>query len=202
VFDNPKPDVRVIGSTRSRGYVCLVRFQPGEPAVGLVGVEPAFMGEAPELVLLAVGAAHAQHVPGDFDRSAVVTTVGPPVIMTGDMRFFGVGGSGPDSGYPLRVFTVSHDELINVSRSYPLHIERDAAMWWRRFQHSHPGAFHGGIAAWAADECTLGRQAFAFQVLDRLQRAHRLGGYENGRLEHVPFAPHLERLLRRFGYAR
>jgi hypothetical protein len=193
--------VSVVGSKQVHGYLCLIRFHEGEPAVGLVGVTPGFMGEAPVLALLAGGAGRAQYVPGGFDPLTVVTKVGPPVIMTGDMRFFEVGGSDSDSGYPLRVFTVTGNELVNVSRSYPLHMERDAAVWWRRFQRSR-FPFHGGIAAWAADECTLGRQAFAFRTLDRLQAAHRLRHYLGGDLKPAPFAPHLERLLRRTGYAR
>jgi hypothetical protein len=158
------------------------------------------MGIAPVLALLAEGAHRAQLIPGDNDPSPIVTTLGPPVVVTGDMRFFEIGGYDTDSGSPARVFTVSGSRLLNVSAAYPLHLERDAAIWRRRFQRSrYP--FHGAIASWAADECSLGRQGFAFRTLNRLQAAHRLGRYQDGHSQRVPFAPHLERLLVRLGYA-
>jgi hypothetical protein len=191
----------VIGSRVDHGYLCLVRFHPSEPAVALIGVRPAFMGGGPVLVFLAPGR-RPQIVPGGFAPWAINTAIGPPVVATGDMRFFGIGGSDADSGEPLRVFTADDGRLVNVSRDYPDHIERDAAKWWQLFSHPRNGPYFGAIASWVADECSLGRQAFAFDTLNRLKRVGRFVHHEDAPRRAGPaFVGFLERFLVKTGYA-
>jgi hypothetical protein len=203
-FGKSRPAITPIGSKTARGYLCLVRFYDKQPAVALVGVNPVFMGGGPRLVLLAASASGAQSIPGDFRPSPVKIVHGTPLVVTGDMRFFSVGGSDADSGAPLRVFTVDHGRLDNVSTDYPSRIRSDADAAWHQFHHPRHGPYLGAIATWAADECTLGRQTTAFGTLDRLQVAGRFRRFialRHHHFKHVSYAAHLERFLRRTGYA-
>jgi hypothetical protein len=191
----------VVGSKAVHGYLCLVRFHPDQPAVALLGVRPAFMGGGPLLVFLAAGR-RPQIVPGGFAPWAIDTSLGEPVVATGDMRLFGIGASDADSGEPLRVFTVDDRRLVNVSRDYPDQVERDAAKWWQLFTHHHNGPYYGAIASWVADECSLGRQGFAFATLNRLKRAGRFVHHRDEPSRAGPaFVGFIERFLVKTGYA-
>jgi hypothetical protein len=205
VYLRPKrpQEMTVVGSKEVHGILCLVRFHASEPAVGLVGVEPLRMGFAPQLALLAGGDRHAQVIRGDFRRYSIDTSTAEPVLATGDARFYSAGGAGFDSGFPLRVFTVTDGRLDNVSATqYAERVQADAAQWWRQFRHPHHGPRLGALAAWAADQCTLGRQAFAFRTLDRLAAAHRLHPYPMlRRRTDAGFVRYLKRLLVSTGYA-
>jgi hypothetical protein len=54
----------------------------------------------------------------------------------------------------------------------------------------------GIVAAWAADQCMLGRWKHAFTTIDRLSRSGRIHG-ERAR---VRFEQRLRRFLQRTGY--
>jgi hypothetical protein len=130
------------------------------------------------------------------------TASGAPVIVTDDYRFFGSFTDRANAADPLRVFTVAGGRLVNVTRAYPLHIERDAARAWRGFVHPRNGPHDGlgALAVWAADECSLRREAFAWRTLDELLREGRL----QGRVESPGgerFLRHLRAFLIRTGYA-
>jgi hypothetical protein len=118
------------------------------------------------------------------------------------VRFFGVGESDADSGFPLNLFTMVDGQLRNISAQFPRQVSHDARAWWRQFEHPRYGPHLGAVAAWAADECTLGRQHHAFVILRRLQRNGRLRTF--GSI--LPkakrrYARWLEGFLKRTGYA-
>jgi hypothetical protein len=190
-----------VGTKQLHGVVCLVRFHAGEPAVGLVGDSPVFMGGAPRQVLLASSAHRRQIVPGDFRRYSMHTASPEPLLVTGDMRFFGVGIADFDSGFPLRVFTVSNGHLRNVSADHPDRIEHDASNWLQQFRHPRHGPRLGALAAWAADMCTLGHQTRAFHKIDRLAAAHRLRRRFSPWKTDAAIARYLKHFLIRTGYA-
>lgn len=204
VYRRPRQpqEMTVVGSKDVHGILCLVRFHAEEPAVGLVGVEPLRMGLAPQLALLVPGGRPAQVIRGDFRRYSIDTSTAEPILATGDARFYSAGGAGFDSGFPLRIFTITDGRLKNVSAQYAKRIEADAARWWRQFRHPHHGPRLGALATWAADQCTLGRQAFAFRTLDRLAAARRLHPYPMlRRRTDADFVRSVKRLLVRTGYA-
>jgi hypothetical protein len=197
-------ELSVLGSRSTHGYLCLVRFQPDQPAVAVVADEPVFMGGGAQLVALAPYVGHRQTTPGGFRNYSINTSIGAPVAITDDTRFFGIGDSDADSGDPVRVFTVDdHGDLVNVSADYPEHIERDAAKAWHQFHHPKNGPYLGAIATWAADECSLGNQADAFSELDRLQAEHAFAHFtvfRHGHSHHASYAHFLERRLAKWGY--
>jgi hypothetical protein len=94
----------------------------------------------------------------------IETDAAPPVVVTGDARFCGRFTDDLESSTPIRVFTVDDQRAVNVTRDYPLHVEADASKQWKYFGESSSGLFRGRgfLAAWAADECSLGRQQDAW----------------------------------------
>jgi hypothetical protein len=204
-FGSKAAAITPIGSKAAHGYVCLVRFHADEPAVAVVGVNPIFMGGGPELILLAPGSDRRHVVHAGFENWAIDDSGPNPVIKTTDSRFFGIGGYDADSGSPLNFYTVDNGELLNISAAYPAEIRAEAADWWRHFERPRHGPYLGAIATWAADECTLGNQAYAFATLDRLQSEGKFRRFKVLRhtgFRHVSYAAHLKRFLAKTGYSR
>lgn len=88
------------------------------------------------------------------------------------------------SGEPVRVLTLSANRFLNVTRRYPQLISTDASIWWGAFREAQDRneEGHGGglgiLAPWVADECLLGEQVRAWDVVENLQRAGKLSGGE------------------------
>jgi hypothetical protein len=191
-----------VGSSVESGYLCLVRFHRDEPAVAVVAVNPECMGGCPSLAFYpAVGPSSQQLQVGPYG-STVDTAIGAPVIVTDDHRFFGEFTANADAVDPVRVFTVDGGRLVNVTHDYPLHVERDAAVAWHDFVDPSNGPHDGlgALAAWAADECSLGRQAAAWQTLDQLLHEGRLQGRSQSP-GGTRFLHHLRSFLVQTGYA-
>ena len=95
------------------------------------------------------------------------------VLITGDNAFAYTFTDFARSAFPLRVLKMASDEsgLVNVTREWPHWIALDAAFWQSLFNdvgHSPPYDDRGVLAAWAADECELGRCSVAFHFLNHL----------------------------------
>jgi hypothetical protein len=198
------PVISRIGSRQVHGYLCLIRFQPTDPPVAVVGVNPTFMGGGPQLRFVSTQTEQLGKLRADFRRWDVRQPQHKPIVRTGDMRFFAIGGFDADSGNPLGFYTVRAGHLVNISGKHRRAIAADARRWLHRFRHYRHRPSLGAIASWAADACTPGRQHHAFDKLDRLQAAGRFRHYtelRHGHFRHVSFARHLKRFLKRTGYA-
>lgn len=171
-----------IGSTTGQpyGYLCLVRFRPTDPPVAVVADSPGCMSNCPLLVVVSAVRRSASRLQTGFDGVGVDTTSGDPVIVTSDIRFHGQFTDDADSSEPLRVLTVDDGRIVDVTRDYPVHVSRDANHQWRYFEEANSGPTtasfrgRGDLAAWAADECSLGRQTQAWSTLDDLAASGRL----------------------------
>jgi hypothetical protein len=100
---------------------------------------------------------------------------GSPVLVSADDSFSYRFADYADSADPVQIFTVSDGHFIDVTRSYRGTVAADAATWWANAQHAG-GDDLGLLAAWVADECTLGHQASAYATLAQLERQGRLSG--------------------------
>jgi hypothetical protein len=198
------PVINRIGSREVHGYLCLIRFQPTDPPVGVVGVNPTFMGGGPRLRFLSTQTEQLGKLRADFRRWDLRRPQHKPIVRTGDLRFFAIGGFDADSGDPLAFYTVRGGHLVNISARHHRAIRADAERWLHQFRHPRHGPYLGAIASWAADKCTLGHQDHALSKLDRLQAAgrfHRYTALRHGHFRHVSFAHHVKRFLARTGYA-
>jgi hypothetical protein len=79
------------------------------------------------------------------------------------------------SALPLQIFEFEAERFVDVTRSYPKLIARDAARWLALYDRN-PKQGQGAIAAWAADDYLLGKRyrATVNTVLQRQYAAHHL----------------------------
>jgi hypothetical protein len=118
-------------------------------------------------------------------------------LVTGDDRFAYEFASFAESALPLRIWAYRPTGLVDRTRSYPARIAADAERQWRRYRAARgKSAERSALAAWAADECLLGRGEDAFA------RLRSLAGELSASGEPVSYLRHLRAFLRRTGYLR
>jgi hypothetical protein len=183
------------------GYLCLVRFHSDQNAVAVVAVNPGCMGGCPVLKFIP-SRGHRRSLQVGPGGSTIESVNGAPVVVTDDYRFFGQFADDAESLDPVRVFTIDHGRLRNIASRFPARLRRDAAQDWRFFSHpgNGPHTGLGALAAWAGDECSLGRQTFETHKVQQLLTAGRLKG-SPGSPGGRRFVRHLHRFLKRTGYA-
>lgn len=96
------------------------------------------------------------------------------MLIAGDNAFAYAFTDFAGSGFPIRVLQVASGggSVADVTRSWTHLIALDAEFWFSQFQNSikraPPRDERGLLAAWAAEECELGKCASAFAYLDHL----------------------------------
>jgi hypothetical protein len=129
---------------------------------------------------------------------------GRPEWVTADPRFEYLFTSFAGSGVPLRIYDYRNAQFNVVTRKYPALVRADLARWWHFYQqqrNAHPRDARGLLAAWAADQCLLGRSATVWPALTTALRRGDLGGirtrdWPTGRA----YIAKLRQSLRAFGY--
>jgi hypothetical protein len=126
----------------------------------------------------------------------------PYEFVTYDDRFAYEFAAYAFSGLPIEILRLHDGAFSDVTASYPKLVAPDAAQEWRYFLANKGGRTGlGFLAAWAADEYTLGRQAVVTSTLAELEQAGELRG-DVGWPTGAKFVAALERFLGRTGYAR
>jgi hypothetical protein len=130
---------------------------------------------------------------------------GPYEWLTQDDRFAYEFAAYAFSGLPLEILRLSGGVFRDVTARYPARVTLDAADQWKYYLSNESGEADGGLgylAAWAADEYTLGRGAF---VTKRLAQLLSSGGLRSTSgfpwVGGARFVAQLERFLRKTGYA-
>jgi hypothetical protein len=127
-----------------------------------------------------------------------------PEFVSADTRFNYRFASFAGSANPLRVFSLEHGALRDVTRGFAADIRKDAARWWRIFQgrkHSANREPLGALAGWVGDEYLVGNRASALRRLRHLARAGDLRGlppYRSG----TRYVTDIDGFLTRLGYRR
>jgi hypothetical protein len=116
-----------------------------------------------------------------------------------DDRFAYAFASFAGSGMPVQIWAYRRGRLVEVTNRYPALVRRDAARYWRYYVLARrgKGETSGLLAAWAADECRLGRGGKALQWIDAHRYVLTPWEYAGSR---APFARRLSAFLRRRGY--
>ncbi|MHB8657029.1 MAG: hypothetical protein ACYC91_03595 [Solirubrobacteraceae bacterium] len=123
-------------------------------------------------------------------------------FLTADDSFAGAFTSYAGSGLPIEILTFRGGRFTDVTRHYPGRIRADAAIWWSAFRHNL-GDGVGLIAAWAADQDLLGREALVTRSLDQQARqGHLRSALGGGEPSGMKFVAALQRFLRAHGYTR
>jgi hypothetical protein len=125
-------------------------------------------------------------------------------FVTGDAAFKYEFTDGAASGLPVQILRFSAGRFRVVTRRYPKLIARDAAGWLRAFGRMRPDWSDsvGAIAAWAADEDSLGHSRQVAVFLNRQARAGHLNSALDPDEHGLRFVRHLDRFLRRHRYLR
>jgi hypothetical protein len=131
------------------------------------------------------------YVLGDLEHD------GKQELVTRDDRFSYAFSSFADSRWPVRILSYRQGGLTVVTLAYASEIRRDStALWHEAMSRKKTRSNQGVIAAWAADQCMLGRCKAAFRTIDRLSRTGRI----HGERTRVAFEQRLRRFLARTGY--
>jgi hypothetical protein len=138
------------------------------------------------------------HVWGNFGYVlADLEHDGRQELVTRDDRFSYAFSSFADSRWPVRILRYRLGGMTVVTRAYPSEIRRDStALWHEALSRKKARSNQGMIAAWAADQCMLGRCKQAFRTIDRFSRSGRI----HGERTRVAFEKRLRRFLNRTGY--
>jgi hypothetical protein len=112
--------------------------------------------------------------------------------------FMGAFTADSGSGLPLQILSFAGLKFVDVTRSHPGLLAKDAAFWIKLFRaHSKRG--EGPLGAWAADEELLGHNRLVQSTLAKqLKAGHLVGGFVNGKR----YIAALNKLLRRQGYLK
>ena len=110
------------------------------------------------------------------------------------------------SGMPIEILSFSHNSFRDVTRNFPQLIAKDANQWMNAFKAqatTHYTDSVGVVAAWAADEDMLGRDAAVTRFLDNEASA----GHLNSALSPITpsgekYVVALLKFLRAHGYSR
>lgn len=106
------------------------------------------------------------------------------------------------SGLPFEILRLENGRFVNVTRDYPAFAAVDAKRQWKYYLENRGGGTGlGFLAAWAADEYNLGKEASVTSTLDALEHAHELRSNLNLWPSGAKFVVSLESFLLKTGYA-
>jgi hypothetical protein len=124
---------------------------------------------------------------------------------TTDFRFDEAFTAHAASTQPIQIFDLVSGRLIDVTRSYPALVRKDAASLLRLYKRERKRSgfdVRGILASYVADEYLLGRGKTARKVLSKALKRGELNqprgtGFAAGRA----YVRRLNKLLKRYGYA-
>ena len=138
----------------------------------------------------------------DYDRDGV------PELRSGDDRFAYAFTCYACSPLPLQIWRYRGGSLVDVTRTFPAQVRRDAGSLWASYLRERPranGDVRGILAAYLADKYVLGKQADGWR---RLRQANARGDLHpaDACFSFTPcdgrYLAKLSRFLKRTGYAR
>ncbi|HEX4110661.1 MAG TPA: hypothetical protein VHX88_21210 [Solirubrobacteraceae bacterium] len=122
-------------------------------------------------------------------------------FLSADDRFAYEFESYAFSGLPIQIWTFSAGTFTNVTGQFPAQVAKDAKQWWKDYLQNRPSSGNGAIAAWAADEDTLGHRALVAKTLAQQNAKHDLRAPNSLSLPGGKrFIKALQALLRKTGY--
>ena len=127
---------------------------------------------------------------------------GAPELTSADDHFAYEFTAYAFSAFPTQIWDYRSRRLVDVTRSYPALIRRDATRLWKeslRARKSDYADVRGILAAWVADQYRLGRQAHAWSTMRSLNRAGVLGG-DSAWPRRTAYLAKLKKFLESHGY--
>jgi hypothetical protein len=103
---------------------------------------------------------------------------GSPAFLSADDRFAYAFTSYAGSALPVQVWRYRAGRMLDVTRSLPALVRKDAATLWKSYERERTSEYpdvRGVLAAWMADQYLLGRQDAGWAAL---QQANARGDLE------------------------
>jgi hypothetical protein len=125
------------------------------------------------------------------------------LFVSGDKRFAYRFTSFADSSWPIQAYAVVGTRLVDVTRRHPSLVRADAREKWQfylEFVRSGRDA-RGVLAAWAADQCMLGKHAYVRTILPSAVRRMK-SRYAAGGSQGYAYTRELWAFLVQAGYAQ
>jgi subtilisin-like proprotein convertase family protein len=129
---------------------------------------------------------------------------GRPEFRTGDDRFAYAFTSFAGSAFPIRILRFDHGRFVDVTRRFPRLVRSDAAGLYAAYRsqvRSRDYDVRGILAAWLADQYSLGRGPAGWRVLERAERRGELGRKADLWPVGKAYLRKLRAFLRRTGYS-
>ncbi|HEX4010817.1 MAG TPA: hypothetical protein VHX62_12445 [Solirubrobacteraceae bacterium] len=107
------------------------------------------------------------------------------------------------SGLPIQILRFSTGHFLDITRTYPALVAKDATVWLNAFNSmakQHYSDSVGVIAAWAADEDLLGNSQTVATFLTQQAQAGHLNSALNPKEKGQKFITALDNFLRKHGY--
>jgi hypothetical protein len=167
--------------------------------VGVTALLPLVMHHAVSIMGFRIVDARLQQATLDvgFEDVAIgLAARNNSALVGSDTHFVGQFTDDAHSGSPVQIWNWRGSTFIPVTGQYPTYVGSNATIWWRAYVTAKKDPL-GFLAAWAADQCVIGRCSYAFKRIasvgikfPALDGTRTLNGYLN----------HLRSFLRQEGY--
>jgi hypothetical protein len=124
------------------------------------------------------------------------------VLVTADNAFAYQFASYGGSGMPLKTLELRGHSFVVTTREHLNWVAVDAGFQWGSYVQSQSGYGLGWLAAWAADECTLGQSAQLTSTLGQLQAQSMLDSTLAGWPSGSAYLDQLRSFLASHGYCQ
>ena len=131
---------------------------------------------------------------------------GRPEFVTADDAFAHAFTAYAGSALPIRIWKYRAGPMINVTRSFPGLVRKDAATLWKEYLAERKSEFpdpRGILAAWMGDQYLLGTQAKGWKTMTQLNAQGEFKGIEGDEIwaKNGAYLAKLRKFLANYGYA-
>jgi len=134
--------------------------------------------------------------------ASLISDDGYAVLVTADNAFAYQFASYGGSGMPLTTLELRNSSFVVTTTNHLNWVAVAAGFQWGSYIQSQPGYGLGWLAAWAADECTLGQSAELSSTLDQLETQGLLDSTLTGWPSGSAYVNSLSSFLASHGYCR
>jgi hypothetical protein len=195
------------------GGICVIRFKSESHPAVMVPVLYSFDATTSTYAkVLDLSAANFKSaLKFDPNDGYVAKTVGGQVVLeTGDGAFPYYFGCYACTPAPIHLEVLRGPRLVDVTGEHPQFVESNARQLWSSVASEENGAdgyfgLFGSLAAWTAEQCTIGRGASAWSQVQVLQSKGVLSDqhyYRGTFMTKGSFVPTLKSFLLKNGYCR
>jgi hypothetical protein len=131
--------------------------------------------------------------------ASLIESGGHAVIVTADNAFAYQFADYASSALPILTLEFRDGRFVVTTREHPTWVAADAGDWWAT-DSAHPESGLSALAAWAADECTLGQSTQLSNILNQLNSMGMLISQDPASPSGSAYVSQLQSFLSAHGY--